>query len=100
MGAHARDLDNIDLATPADPFAPAMQSFDALVGRLKGPDTLNMRHGKVEQFLQQEGMEVLRQLFQSHIRLPPQATARRAAGQQADVDGVIGLQHRPVPAYP
>ena len=69
MEAHARDLDNLEVAHPAEHFAPAHRAFEDLVGKLKGPDTLNMRHGKVEQLLQKDGMEVLRHLFQGHIWL-------------------------------
>jgi hypothetical protein len=52
-----------------DVFAPARETLDTIIGTLESPDSMEMTHGQVEQQLFQQGMELLRRLFQSHLDL-------------------------------
>ena len=50
-----------------NPFEEATVAFEALVDRLKGPETEGMSHAALEGLIQSEGTEVLRLLLQAHL---------------------------------
>ena len=68
MQAQLASVDNLDSAAP-DHFAPARAQLDDLVTALQSTDVLAMTHGQVEQVIFTGGMELLRRLFEGHIRL-------------------------------
>ena len=62
-------------ATPVDGFAAAEVAFSRLAHRLQSTDTARMTHSDLEQLLEREGRELMRQLLQAHLDLRTQATA-------------------------
>jgi hypothetical protein len=75
-----------------DGFEMAEASFVALVGRLKAEETARMSLGDLEDFLDKEGREVLRQLLQAHINRRAQA---KAVTPVVGIDGVTRTHRRP-----
>ena len=51
------------------PFGAADQKFAALKDRLIDTDSLGLEHSAVERLIETDGREVLRELFQSHLRV-------------------------------
>jgi len=51
------------------PFAAAEQKFEELKCKLDSEETLRMSHSDLERMLEQEGRELLRRLYQSHLDL-------------------------------
>jgi hypothetical protein len=62
-------------ATPVDGFAAAEAAFSRLAHRLQSTDTARMTHSDLEQLLEREGRELMRQLLQAHLDQRAQATA-------------------------
>jgi len=60
---------------PVRGFAAAEASFSSLVRQLQSSDTARMTHSDLEQLLEREGRELMRQLLQAHLDLRTQATA-------------------------
>jgi hypothetical protein len=83
MEAHAR-TEAKSSVEPADPFTESRDKFDSLVTRLERTETLKATHSKVEEDLNVEGRELLRQLFQDHLRLRAREEERRR--------GVVGSE--------
>jgi hypothetical protein len=52
-----------------DTFAASRSCFDALVARLHAAESMALTHSEVESVIQDDGMEVLRQLMQGHVQL-------------------------------
>jgi hypothetical protein len=73
-------------------FSPAFEQFSDVVTQLRSEESRQLGHGQVEQFLEQEGRELLRRLLQGHLDY-------RAANETdweslEGADGVIRNQHR------
>jgi hypothetical protein len=68
MQAHLATVDNPDSAA-CDHFAPAREQLDELVTALRSTEVLAMSHGQVEQVIFTGGLELLRRLFEGHVRL-------------------------------
>lgn len=62
----------------SDPFCSSRTRFEELVGRLDSAETMQMTHSQLERFVDVEGRELLRRLFQDHLdlRVPGEADAR------------------------
>ncbi len=60
-------------AAGMDGFAVSRERFETLVGFLDGTTAAGLSHGDLEDRLETEGRELLRQLFQDHLRLRSQA---------------------------
>jgi hypothetical protein len=65
-----------------DDFAAAREQFDWLVAQLQSEATGQLQHGEVEDFLDQEGTELLRRLLQGHLD--------RRARDETRLDAVVG----------
>lgn len=72
------------------PFNKAQQRFEQVIQKLESRPVQSMTHSEVENCIQAEGMEVLRQLFQDHLDL----RSLREQKSQA-VLGQDGIQRRP-----
>lgn len=81
MQAHAIAEEN--------PFAAADEQFAALKSRLQAPATWKMEHSEVEELIETEGREVLRQLMQSHLTL--RSEQERREGRLDEVIGANGV---------
>jgi len=64
------------------PFEPAREALEELVAKLRGEDALAMTHSEVERFIRADGWEILRRLFDGHLKL-------RGVGE-VDGDSVVG----------
>lgn len=53
--------------TPADAYLSAQEQYDSIITRLRSPQSQQMRHDELEQLLEVEGRELLRQLLQAHL---------------------------------
>lgn len=51
----------------ADAFKLALEQYASLVQRLRSRESQELEHGEVEQMIWQDGTELLRSLFQSHL---------------------------------
>lgn len=60
-----------------DPFSEARAHFEALAGRLGGPDTRAAEHGDIESLVWTDGMELLRRMLQGHLDVRAAAEERR-----------------------
>ena len=74
-------------------FAGSCDRFARIVGWLEGVDAGQLAHGEVEERLDVEGRELLRQMFQDHLDL----RARRELRVEAMV-GADGVARRSVEA--
>lgn len=68
-----------------DQFSSARAQFESLVTRLRSVEVLGLDHAAVEALLDEEGREITRQLFQSHLEL------RHLREQRAPVVGSDGV---------
>src|SRR5512132_2186769 len=66
-------------------FDRSRATFDSLVGLLEGAEAGGLSHSELEDRLQVEGRELLRQLFQDHLDLRADRERRAAV---VDADGV------------
>jgi hypothetical protein len=62
-------------AAPISGFVAAEAVFSSLVSQLQSSDTARMTHSDLEQLLEREGRELMRQLLQAHLDQRTQATA-------------------------
>lgn len=68
------------------PFADSQRYFQQFVDRLSSADTMRMTHGELERYMERDGFELLRLLFQDHLDL-------RGPGEaQSDVVGSDGVR--------
>ena len=74
-----------------NPFATSEQVFDGLKRRLTSRESLEMTHGDLERFLEQDGRELLRSLFQDHLDLRGRG---EAVGEVVGAAGVRRTQAR------
>ncbi len=70
-----------------NPFAAADEQFAALKTRLEAPATWKMEHSEVEELIETEGREVMRQLMQSHLTLRAEQEQR-----EGKLDEVVGAE--------
>jgi hypothetical protein len=73
--------------TPAEPFAPAREHFDRLIGWLSGSVAAGSTHADVEAWVGTDGREVLLKLYQGFLDL--QALREQRLTGVADADGVL-----------
>lgn len=52
-----------------DQFSAARAQFGVLVQRLQSPEALQLEHAALEELVQEDGRELLRQLYQGHLEL-------------------------------
>jgi hypothetical protein len=73
-------------------YSYAFEQFTAVVTHLRSPETQQLDHGQVEQFLETEGRELLRRLFQGHLdhRAAHEPNWESLEGQ----DSIIRNHHR------
>jgi hypothetical protein len=55
--------------TPAEPFGPAREHFDGLIGWLSGTVAAGSTHSDVETWINIDGREALRKLYQGFLDL-------------------------------
>ena len=70
-------------APGAGAFDAPRAAFESLIGLLEGPDARVMAHGELEERLQVDGRELIRQLLQSHLDLRARDERRAARGGRA-----------------
>jgi hypothetical protein len=73
--------------TPVEPFGPARERFDGLIGWLSGSAAAGSTHADVEAWIDTDGREVLRKLYQGFLDL--QALREQRLTGVADADGVL-----------
>jgi hypothetical protein len=56
-------------AIEQDAFKLANEQYEILLATIRSPEYQSLEHGDVEQFVHQEGTELLRRLFQGHLDL-------------------------------
>jgi hypothetical protein len=56
-------------AIEQDAFKLANEQYEILLATIRSPEYQALEHGEVEQFVHQEGTELLRRLFQGHLDL-------------------------------
>jgi hypothetical protein len=66
-------------AVVADAFDRSRALFDGLVGLLDGEEAVGLAHFDLEQRLESDGRELLRQLFQDHLDVRDRAFELRGA---------------------
>jgi len=72
--------------TSTDGFAGSRERFETLVGFLDGAAAARLSHGELEDQLDTEGRQLLRQLFSDHLTLRAQTEPR------LDVTGADGIR--------
>lgn len=63
----------------ADPYAATRARFEGLIHRLDDPEVVRLSHAELEEVLDADGREVLRQLLQDHLDLRSVREQRSAA---------------------
>ncbi len=75
---------------PENPFAPAREAFEGLVSEVSSDTALFLSHSRLEELIEDRGMELMRRLLQGHLDL-------RGPGEAVepveDADGAI-LTHQ------
>lgn len=76
----------VQVANVADvnPFAQSYAALDAVVGKLTDRKALSMTHADLEELVEREGREVLRQLLQDHVSLRSATEPRLEAVEGSD----------------
>ena len=72
---------------PAGAFSESRACFEAIMSWLDGEESAGLTHGELEQQLQADGRELLRQLFQDHLDL--------RAGREPTLAGVVDADQVP-----
>jgi hypothetical protein len=75
----------MDESRPA--FSASRDRFERMVGRLEGPEAGQLTHGDLEEWLSEEGRELLRQMLQDHLDVRAQREERLESVVGAD--GVV-----------
>ena len=83
-------MDAVILTTPFK-FGSAEQQFLKLTKQLSSPDTIGMRHSALENLITVEGRELLRRLFEEHIKLRGHCDAGASV---TGSDGIIRTHKR------
>lgn len=73
-------------------FEPARRCFEHLVGTLNSQKNAKKEHGEIEELIFQDGMELLRTLFQSYLALCSEREPTHEA--MTGSDGVVRNHHR------
>jgi hypothetical protein len=76
---------------PDDPFAVSKGMFAALAGELAGPAAAVLTASGLEEFLDERGREVLRQLLQDHYDLREAREEQQAREHPGPVTGADGI---------
>jgi hypothetical protein len=76
---------------PDDPFAVARDTFSARVAELAGPAAAVLTACEMEELLDQQGGEVLRQLLQHHFDLRAAREGQQALECRAPATGTDGI---------
>ncbi len=74
-----------------EPFDAAREKFEEIVDELCSPAALEMAHGELETLISTEGMELLRQLLQSHLDF---RGIGEVGTEVAGTDGVVRTHRR------
>ena len=72
----------------SDAFARSHQKFENLTAMLQSAETMTMTHGELEEIVQRDGFDLLRQLIQEHLDL--RAQTERDVGQDGPLLGSDG----------
>lgn len=78
-------------APTANPFAAARAHFERILDRLASPEMLSLTHADLEDTLHQQGLSLLRQLYQDHLDLRAQ---REPVHEVRGADGRLRTQQR------
>lgn len=73
-------------------FYAAFEQFTNVVNQLRSHDTEQLDHGEVERFIEKEGHELLRHLFQGH--LDHRAASETPLDSLEGSDGIVRAHHR------
>lgn len=73
-------------------FTASRERFDTVLGFLDGTDAAVLSHSQLEDRLDVEGRQLLRQLFQDHLEL---RAVRESRVEVTDADGVVEAGSRP-----
>ncbi|MFJ9483821.1 ISKra4 family transposase, partial [Streptomyces mirabilis] len=79
-------MEPYDALSGPDAYVASRGAFECLVSTLAGDPARGMAHDELEELLEQQGRELLRQLMQDHLDLrarTEEAAARISAGQPA-----------------
>ena len=60
-------MEAYDIRESLDEFSAAREQFERIVGALQSDELMGAEHGDVEQYLFEDGFELLRRLFQGHL---------------------------------
>jgi hypothetical protein len=74
------------------PFTPAREALESLVIELQGEAALSMTHSEVEQLIRSKGWEVLRRLFDGHVKL--RGVGEIDPEEVVGADGVVRTHRR------
>lgn len=83
-------VERYDSAAGVDCFAAVKNTFNYLVGQLAGPQAVSLTHDRLEELLEQQGRELLRQLLQAHLDLRARSERQVSECARADGTGVVG----------
>jgi len=75
-----------------DEFSTAREQFAMILGKLRGGDFLAAEHSEVEQWLHEEGFELMRRLLQGHLDL--RATREQPRTSVKGKDGIDRTHRR------
>jgi hypothetical protein len=73
-------------------FSCAFEQFTHVVTSLRSPESQQLEHGDVEQFIESEGRELLRRLFQGHLDY--RAANEPCWASLEGSDGILRTHHR------
>ncbi len=90
-----------DRSTPTSPgaeFDPAREQLESMVGWLESSDAAEMTHAEIEARLDNDGRELVRRLFQSHLDLRALREERlpEVTGGDAEVRSHVRSTERPL----
>jgi hypothetical protein len=74
-------------AIEQDAFKLANEQYEILLTTIRSPEYQSLEHGDVEQFVHQEGTELLRRLFQGHLDL--------RAANEVQYQSLVGSDQQP-----
>jgi hypothetical protein len=92
-------MEPYDAGTRPDCFAEATSTFNCLIGQLTDPATASLTHDRLEDVIEEQGRELLRQLLQAHLdlrALRERQTVANTRRRQATVVGADGVRRRRV----
>jgi hypothetical protein len=78
-------------AIEQDVFKLANEQYEILLSTIRSPEYQALEHGAVEQFVHQEGTELLRRLFHGHLDL--------RAANEVQYQSLVGSDQHPRPHH-